>query len=92
MLVKFFLSRQNLHLRQLRFVEGFRDFKRWSQYFQLLADPFNIDADQVPVEFNVETIDLQSRDILKTPFKQSPWLFFFFLTFLRRFEKLEIKL
>lgn len=42
------------------------------QYFQLLTNPFNIDVDEIPVELQLEIIDLQSRN---NSFKTSPLIF-----------------
>ncbi|XP_060845681.1 general transcription factor II-I repeat domain-containing protein 2A-like [Rhopalosiphum padi] len=65
-----------ISILQQEFNNRFQDFKRHSQYFQLLANPFNIDVEDIPVELQMEIIDLQPQDILKDSFKASPLLFF----------------
>jgi len=77
---EFSLSRvkfvEAISILQQEFNNRFQDFKRHSQYFQLLANPFNIDVEDIPVELQMEIIDLQPQDILKDSFKASPLLFF----------------
>jgi len=58
------------------------------KYFQLLANPLNIDVEDIPVELEVEIIDLQSQDILKNSFKASHLLLL--LKFLHHFQKSKI--
>jgi hypothetical protein len=65
-----------ISILQQEFNNRFQDFKLHSQYFQLLANPFNIDVDDIPAGLQMEIIDLQSQDILKNSFKTSPLLFF----------------
>lgn len=78
----------NFHYQWLNLLKLFRYFNRnliidfeitnyiHNTYFQLLAIPFNIDVDDIPIELQMEIIDLKSQDILKNSFKTSPLLFF----------------
>jgi hypothetical protein len=44
---------------QYEFNKRFQDFKQYLKYFQLLANPFNIDINDIPVEIQMEIIDLE---------------------------------
>ncbi|VVC39075.1 Ribonuclease H-like domain,HAT, C-terminal dimerisation domain, partial [Cinara cedri] len=61
-----------ISILQQKFNNRFQDFK----YFQLLANPFNIDVEDISVELLMEIIDLQPQSILKDSFEASPLLFF----------------
>jgi len=65
----FYLSK--IQLLKNVFESRFADFKKMKSDFQLFADPFSVNIDEVNQDIQLELIDLQSSDHLRNKFKES---------------------
>lgn len=61
------------HIGQLQqeFANRFADFRSKKHLYSLFADPFGADVDNLPTEFQMEVIDIQSSSELNAVYRQS---------------------
>jgi hypothetical protein len=59
------------------FKSRFQDFRKHETYFRIFASPFETDVEAVPEKFQMELIELQSKEEIKSEFLNVPLLEFY---------------
>lgn len=74
---------------QTEFENRFADFKKISLNMEIFQNPFAVDIDVVPSNLQMNIVDLQSNTSLKTEFKESANLVYFYKSLGFNFKELK---